>query len=64
MLCAVYTMRVEMSCTGFLVEPQNQGRRFVSGLVLKPLGRFGLKTTETMFGFLWFGLKIGGVGFL
>jgi hypothetical protein len=25
---------------GFLVEPQNQGRRFVSGLAPKPLGRF------------------------
>jgi hypothetical protein len=24
----------------FLVEPQNQGRRFVSGLTSKPLGRF------------------------
>jgi hypothetical protein len=31
-----------------LVEPQNQGRRFVSGLTSKPLGQFliglGLKT--------------------
>jgi hypothetical protein len=25
---------------GFLVEPQNQGRLFVSGLALKSLGRF------------------------
>jgi hypothetical protein len=24
----------------FLVEPQNQGRRFLSGLASKPLGRF------------------------
>jgi hypothetical protein len=37
----------------FLVETQNQGRRFVSGLTSKQLGRF-----------LWFGLKIGGDGFL
>jgi hypothetical protein len=33
---------------GFLVEPQNQGQRFMSGLVTKPLGWFfidlGLKT--------------------
>jgi hypothetical protein len=33
---------------GFLVKPQNQGRRFVSGLASKPLGQFliglGLKT--------------------
>jgi hypothetical protein len=37
-----------MRSMGFLVEPQNQGRRFVSGLTSKPLGRFliglGLKT--------------------
>jgi hypothetical protein len=25
---------------GFLVKPQNQGRRFVSGLTSKPIGRF------------------------
>jgi hypothetical protein len=25
---------------GFLVEPQNQGRQFVSGLTSKSLGRF------------------------
>jgi hypothetical protein len=29
-------MYVEMSSTGFLVEPQNQGRRFVSGLATNP----------------------------
>jgi hypothetical protein len=32
-LCAVYTMHMEMRSAGFLVEPQNQGRRFMSGLV-------------------------------
>jgi hypothetical protein len=37
----------------FLVEPQKQGRQFVSGLTSKPLGWF-----------LRFGLKIGGSGFL
>jgi hypothetical protein len=37
----------------FLVEPQNQGRRFVSGLASKPLERI-----------LRFGLKTGGDGFL
>jgi hypothetical protein len=36
-----------------MVEPQNQGRRFVSDLASKPLGRF-----------LRFGLKTGGDGFL
>jgi hypothetical protein len=40
--CAVYTVHMETRSVGFLVEPQNQGRRFVSGLALKPLGRFYL----------------------
>jgi hypothetical protein len=31
-LCAVCTVHEEMRTTGFLVEPQNQGRRFDSGL--------------------------------
>jgi hypothetical protein len=39
-LCAVCTVHVEMRSTSFLVEPQNQGRRFVSGLASKPLGQF------------------------
>jgi hypothetical protein len=34
-LCAVCTVHVEMSHAGFLVEPQNQGRWFVSGLPSK-----------------------------
>jgi hypothetical protein len=38
--CAVYTWHVETKSMCFLVEPQNQGRRFVSGLTSKPLGRF------------------------
>jgi hypothetical protein len=38
--CAVCTVHVEMRSAGFLVEPQNQGRRFMSGLASKPLGRF------------------------
>jgi hypothetical protein len=46
--CVVCTVHVEVMSAGFLVEPQNQGRRFVSGLVSKPLGwfliGFGLKT--------------------
>jgi hypothetical protein len=44
---------MEMRSAGFLVEPRNQGRRFVSGLASKPLGRF-----------LRFGLKTGGDSFL
>jgi hypothetical protein len=38
--CAVYTWHVETRSAGFLVEPQNQGRRFVSGLASKPLGQY------------------------
>jgi hypothetical protein len=38
--CAVCTVHVETRSASFLVEPQNQGRWFVSGLATKPLGRF------------------------
>jgi hypothetical protein len=38
--CAVCTWHVETMSADFLVESQNQGRRFVSGLASKPLGRF------------------------
>jgi hypothetical protein len=34
-LCAVCTWHVETRSASFLVEPQNQGRRFVSGLASK-----------------------------
>jgi hypothetical protein len=75
--CVVCTWHVETRSVGFMVEPQNQGRRFVSGLAAKQLGwfspfglktggdgfwRFGLKTCCN--GFCWFGLKTGGNGFL
>jgi hypothetical protein len=39
-LCVVCTVHVETRSACFLVEPQNQGRRFVSDLASKPLGRF------------------------
>jgi hypothetical protein len=46
--CVVCTWHVETRSAGFLVEPQNQSRQFVSGLASKPLGWFliglGLKT--------------------
>jgi hypothetical protein len=46
--CAVCTVHVETRSMDFLVEPQTQGQRFVSGLASKPLGWFlislGLKT--------------------
>jgi hypothetical protein len=38
--CAICIVHVEMKSAGFLVEPQNQGRRFVSALASKPLGQF------------------------
>jgi hypothetical protein len=45
---AVCTVHVETRSTDFLVESQNQGRRFVSGLASKLLKRFliglGIKT--------------------
>jgi hypothetical protein len=40
MLCAVYTVHEETRSVDFLVEPQNQGLWFVSGLASKPLGQF------------------------
>jgi hypothetical protein len=40
MLCAVCTVHMEKRSACFLVEPQNQGRRFVSGLASKPLKQF------------------------
>jgi hypothetical protein len=41
-LYAVCTWNVETRSAGFLVEPQNQDRWFVSGLALKQLRRFSL----------------------
>jgi hypothetical protein len=38
MLCVICTVHKEMRSVCFLVEPQNQGRRFVSGLASKSLG--------------------------
>jgi hypothetical protein len=34
--CKVCTWHVETRSAGFLVEPQNEGQRFVSGLASKP----------------------------
>jgi hypothetical protein len=63
--CAIYTINMETRSAGFLVEPQNQGRWFVSGLALKPLRRFSLVWPQTGGdGFLRVGLKTGGDGFL
>jgi hypothetical protein len=40
MLCAVCTVHEVTRSTDFLVGTQNNGRRFVSSLVSKPLGWF------------------------
>jgi hypothetical protein len=48
----VCTVHVEMRSVGFLVEPQNQGIRFVSGLTSKPLGRFVSGLVSKLLG--WF----------
>jgi hypothetical protein len=59
MLCAVYTVHKETRSAGFLLEPQNQGRCFISGLATKSLdrvSRFGLQNQQLRFGDL--GLKI------
>jgi hypothetical protein len=76
-LCVVYTMHKEMRSVEFLVEPQNQGLWFVSGLTSKPLVRFvsglvsksvgrflpvWLKTDDD--GFLSVGLKTGSYGLM
>jgi hypothetical protein len=38
-VCGLHLARGDRS-VGFLVEPQNQGRQFMTGLASKPLGRF------------------------
>jgi hypothetical protein len=73
MLCAVYTVHKEKRSVGFLVEPQNQCQRFVSGLASKLLGLFvsGLASkslerfvsglvSKPLGQFPRFGLRIGG----
>jgi hypothetical protein len=75
--CAVCTVHMETRSAGFLVEAQNQGRRFVSGLASKPLRWFfiglALKTDGEGLWVVWpqnhsddfrrFSLKIGDDGF-
>jgi hypothetical protein len=62
--CAVCTMHMEMRIACFLLEPQNQGRWFVSDLTLKPLGRFFLVWPQNRWQqFFQFGLKTGGDNF-
>jgi hypothetical protein len=50
MPCAVCTVHVETRSTDFLVDPQNQSLRFVSGLASKPLGWFVIGLTSKPLG--------------
>jgi hypothetical protein len=63
--CAVCTVHIETRSAGLLVEPQNQGRRFISGFASKPLGWFlPVWPQNGGVGFSLFGLKTGGGRFL
>jgi hypothetical protein len=70
--CAVCTVHVKTRSVGFLVEPQNQGQRFVNGLTSKPAATVssGLASKPAVMvsgGLRWFvsgfGLKICCDGF-
>jgi hypothetical protein len=50
MLCVACTMHEETRSVIFLVEPQNQGLRFISGLVSKPLERFASGLASKLLG--------------
>jgi hypothetical protein len=45
-LCVICTIYIEMRSARFLVEPQNHGLRFVSGLVSNPPVRFASGLTS------------------
>jgi hypothetical protein len=51
-LCTVFTVHKETMSAGFLVQPQNQGRRFLP-----------VWPQNWWLRFLWFGLKITRLGF-
>jgi hypothetical protein len=55
--CAVCTMHMETRSMSFLVEPQNKGGRFVSGLASKPLGRFLPVWPQNWWWLSWLSLK-------
>jgi hypothetical protein len=63
--CAICTVHKETRSTSFLVEPQNQGRRFASGLASKILERFlPVQPQNQWYSFSQFVLNTGGDGFL
>jgi hypothetical protein len=54
--CAVCIVHMKRKSAGFLVETQNQGRRFVSGLASKPLRPFSPLWPQNRwrrFSFIW-----------
>jgi hypothetical protein len=58
-------MHVETRTTGFLVEPQNKGQRFVSGFTSKPHGRFSVVWHQNRWlRFSGLGLKTGSSGLM
>jgi hypothetical protein len=62
--CAVYTVHVEMRNVDFLVEPQNQGRQFISGLASKSVATvFSGLASKPVVGFLVEPQNQGGVEF-
>jgi hypothetical protein len=63
--CAVCTTHVEMRSTGFLVEPQNKGQRFINGFTSKPQGRFSVVWPQNRWlRFPDLGLKTGSSGLM
>jgi hypothetical protein len=63
-LCAVCTWHVETRSARFLVEPQNKGRRFMSGLASKPVSTiFSSMASKPAVGFLVEPQNQGGGGF-
>jgi hypothetical protein len=61
--CEIGVVHMEMRSACFLVEPQNQGRRFESGLASNQLGWFSPVWPQNQWRrFSALGLKIGSYG--
>jgi hypothetical protein len=56
--CAVCTIHVETRSVSFLIEPQNQGQRFVNGLASKPLRQFLPVRSQTQWRRFLIGLSL------
>jgi hypothetical protein len=64
--CVVCTVHMKMRSASFLVEPQNQSLRFISGLASKPVVTFspGLALKSVTIVSSGLGLKIGSSGLM